>query len=255
MESGYHKHSSPIENRVDLNHVRQRRGIKTNRAYPVDTILIEPNALFRDGLERILDETRFRVISSAHRVAELPTPRSAADPGLILVGADEHPEVSAREIECCASRYPASKRVFLNHYLNREDLLTAIRPGVDACLSKTTTTQAFLVSLDLVMLGESLFSRAILPIAHCSNGVEKRVEQTGPATIQISDPVFHRLSLRELNTLRCLVQGHSNKVIARTFEITEATVKVHIKAILRKIRVANRTQAAIWAVKHLQAPT
>jgi DNA-binding CsgD family transcriptional regulator len=58
------------------------------------------------------------------------------------------------------------------------------------------------------------------------------------------------LSGRESAILRCLVQGHSNKVIARTLDMTEATVKVHLKAILRKIHVSNRTQAAIWAMNH-----
>jgi two-component system, NarL family, nitrate/nitrite response regulator NarL len=50
--------------------------------------------------------------------------------------------------------------------------------------------------------------------------------------------------------MRCLINGDSNKAIARKIDITEATVKVHIKAILRKIRVHNRTQAAIWAMNH-----
>ena len=59
-----------------------------------------------------------------------------------------------------------------------------------------------------------------------------------------------RLSEREAQILDGLVRGHANKVIARTCDITEATVKVHMKSILRKIRVANRTQAAIWALEH-----
>ena len=59
-----------------------------------------------------------------------------------------------------------------------------------------------------------------------------------------------RLSERETQILDGLVRGHANKVIARTCDITEATVKVHMKSILRKIRVANRTQAAIWALEH-----
>jgi two-component system nitrate/nitrite response regulator NarL len=58
------------------------------------------------------------------------------------------------------------------------------------------------------------------------------------------------LSERELQILDGLVQGHANKVIARMYDITEATVKVHMKSILRKIRVTNRTQAAIWAVEN-----
>src|SRR5215472_1375783 len=59
-----------------------------------------------------------------------------------------------------------------------------------------------------------------------------------------------RLSEREAQILNGLVQGHANKVIARTCDITEATVKVHMKSILRKIQVANRTQAAVWALEH-----
>jgi len=55
------------------------------------------------------------------------------------------------------------------------------------------------------------------------------------------------LSEREITTLRYLLVGHANKVIARRLEISEATVKVYVKAILRKLRVSNRTQAAIWA--------
>jgi two-component system, NarL family, nitrate/nitrite response regulator NarL len=58
------------------------------------------------------------------------------------------------------------------------------------------------------------------------------------------------LSEREIQILDGLVKGHANKVIARTCDITEATVKVHMKSILRKIRVTNRTQAAIWAVEN-----
>jgi DNA-binding CsgD family transcriptional regulator len=61
------------------------------------------------------------------------------------------------------------------------------------------------------------------------------------------------LSERELDILRCLSQGHSNKVIARQLVIAEATVKAHVKALLRKMQVANRTQAAICAPEFLGA--
>jgi two-component system nitrate/nitrite response regulator NarL len=60
---------------------------------------------------------------------------------------------------------------------------------------------------------------------------------------------FQSLSEREEQVLKGLVKGHCNKTIARMCAITEATVKVHMKSILRKIRVANRTQAAIWALE------
>jgi len=62
------------------------------------------------------------------------------------------------------------------------------------------------------------------------------------------------LSKREEAILRLLMEGGSNKMIARRLVITEATVKVHIKAILRKLRLHNRTQAAMWAYNNLQRP-
>jgi two-component system nitrate/nitrite response regulator NarL len=65
------------------------------------------------------------------------------------------------------------------------------------------------------------------------------------------DPGCHKLSSRETEILYCLTKGSPNKVIARQLNLCEATVKVHIKAILRKIGVFNRTQAAIWAADHM----
>ena len=59
----------------------------------------------------------------------------------------------------------------------------------------------------------------------------------------------HGLSEREEEILEGVVRGHSNKMIARTCGVTDATIKVHMKSILRKIRVANRTQAAVWALE------
>jgi two-component system nitrate/nitrite response regulator NarL len=71
-----------------------------------------------------------------------------------------------------------------------------------------------------------------------------------PANEPSGDPNI-ALSRREMAILRTLTEGASNKIIARKLVITESTVKVHMKAILRKFRLQNRTQAAIWARTHL----
>ena len=71
----------------------------------------------------------------------------------------------------------------------------------------------------------------------CSNGHGRGTEEREP-----------RLSERERYILRCIIEGDSNKHVARRLSIAEATVKVHVKAILRKIHVRNRTQAAMWAM-------
>ena len=81
-------------------------------------------------------------------------------------------------------------------------------------------------------------------------GLGKRVEPAS-ADLQIFVRVVELGSLsaaaRERDVLGCLMAGYSNKVIARELDVCEATVKVHVKAILRKLDVSNRTQAAIWA--------
>jgi len=66
-----------------------------------------------------------------------------------------------------------------------------------------------------------------------------------------ADPKRYGLSSREVQILTYLMDGASNKVIARKLDVAEATVKVHVKAILRKLGAANRTQAAMWATGRL----
>ena len=68
---------------------------------------------------------------------------------------------------------------------------------------------------------------------------------------QTTDPKVLKLSPRERAILQSIMSGDPNKVIARKLDVAEATVKVHVKAILRKIGAANRAQAAMWAAGHL----
>jgi two-component system nitrate/nitrite response regulator NarL len=72
-----------------------------------------------------------------------------------------------------------------------------------------------------------------------------------PTNASSAAETANRLSTREAQILRHLTQGASNKLIARELGLAEATIKVHLKAILRKAKVANRTQAAMWAQQHM----
>jgi two-component system, NarL family, nitrate/nitrite response regulator NarL len=99
--------------------------------------------------------------------------------------------------------------------------------------------EALIRSLQLVMLGQQ-----ILPTGFMTSLLQK----------EASEPVAERpsrgLSPREVQILRHLMTGHSNKAIARALDISEATVKVHLKALLRKVQASNRTQAAVWAMNN-----
>jgi two-component system, NarL family, nitrate/nitrite response regulator NarL len=112
--------------------------------------------------------------------------------------------------------------------------------ALSGVLTYDLSLTAFVRSLRLICLGERVFPRDL--------AMERRPQGLSSPEPQ-SDGV--RLSPREKEILSHLLAGHSNKLIARELGITEATVKVHLKSVLRKIRVENRTQAAIWALANL----
>jgi two-component system, NarL family, nitrate/nitrite response regulator NarL len=108
-------------------------------------------------------------------------------------------------------------------------------------LNYDLSADAFVRSLRLISAGERVFPRDLT--------FERRPQPTSRGIETPSDGA--RLSPREKEILSYLVVGHSNKIIASHLGIAEATVKVHLKSVQRKIRVANRTQAAIWGLANL----
>jgi two-component system nitrate/nitrite response regulator NarL len=144
--------------------------------------------------------------------------------------------------------------IVANHYRPAE-LALAFRAGASGYFVNVNSCDAFIKSIELVAMGETVFPPAFLSFAldtksdHGSKAA-LRDENERAIFVTTEDTVAPQLSPREKSILRCLVEGDSNKCIARKIDIAEATVKVHVKAILRKIRVQNRTQAAIWGMNH-----
>jgi two-component system, NarL family, nitrate/nitrite response regulator NarL len=91
----------------------------------------------------------------------------------------------------------------------------------------------------------------LLPWKQCQ--LWKSTKSQPPDTDEEARPK-PQLSGREAAILNALIRGAPNKIIAYQLSITEATAKVHVKAILRKIQAKNRTQAAIWALHHQALP-
>jgi two-component system nitrate/nitrite response regulator NarL len=147
-----------------------------------------------------------------------------------------------------------------DHY-RLDELVSAFRAGANGYFADVMTCDAFIKSMELLMMGETIFPPALSFVLASEGGdLGKGVSHPGEARpgdesnqailVTTDDGFAPQLSPREKSILRCLIEGDSNKCIARKIDIAEATVKVHVKAILRKIRVHNRTQAAIWGVNH-----
>jgi two-component system nitrate/nitrite response regulator NarL len=224
------------------------------RAQAFATVLVGLDPLVREGLGQILRRAGFCIAASVARIDESVCTMLPQDRPLLLVldaGHSSHAETE--QIQCARRNCAAGRIAVLAPYYQHANVVAAFRDGASCYLVRTMAGEALIKSLELVMLGET-----ILPATFLSyTASEAEVHRNEPAEIVSEEALAlplttaadtPRLSVGEQRILRCLVQGDSNKAIARKINIAEATVKVHVKAILRKVRAHNRTQAAIWAI-------
>jgi two-component system nitrate/nitrite response regulator NarL len=218
-------------------------------AADVPTLLFEPNTLLREGLRRMLADSSYRLVATGSSLGEISQLAVSGDrPFLAIVDAVNDHAAVLRQVEKLKETHPSAKAVVLVDRYDLKQLLAAFQAGADAYLIKTISSDVLVTSLDLVMLGEVVF-----PSAALSLGGDPDTAHVAEVNHDVNEVSPRGLSVRETVILRCLMQGDSNKLIARRFDITEATVKVHVKAILRKIHAKNRTQAAIWAASNLRS--
>ena len=255
---------------------------------PIRTVPIGPNVLLREGLARILSAADFRILASASGVDDpVLSSLPQEQPILLIIDVSDDFDTTLAQIESFKQRYPAGRVAVLARQHQLTEMVSAFRLGANAYLVNVATCDTFIKSLELVMLGVTLLPPEILTFisdrqdrsrsatgqnghaagdeddADADNGHADENDDGGDDGKTVGAEVgttehlpkakssySPRLSARQQSILRCLIQGDSNKTIARKMAIAEATVKVHVKAILRRIRVHNRTQAAIWAMNN-----
>ncbi|WP_262265545.1 LuxR C-terminal-related transcriptional regulator [Microvirga yunnanensis] len=193
--------------------------------------------------------TCFDVLESASQGFATTGP----EPALYIVDATGSLTQALAFVQDAKGRNPAARVVVIANQFDSETVHAALSGGVDSFCLATSAREVLIKSLELTMLGER-----ILPGSMVRALLDRELTQSATAEIiplsehRAPDPKVQKLSPRETVILQSLMGGDPNKVIARKLEITEATIKVHVKAILRKIGVANRTQAAMWATGNLK---
>ncbi|WP_217430861.1 response regulator transcription factor [Sphingomonas bacterium] len=137
---------------------------------------------------------------------------------------------------------PGLRPVVLVNTFDFATMRTCFQAGACGYIVKKIASTSLIASLHLIAMGEKVMPSDLA-------GELPEAPATGDGGSGINHPIESAgLSLRESEILACLVSGKPNKIISRQLSISEATVKVHVKAILRKTGVQNRTQAAIWAM-------
>jgi two-component system nitrate/nitrite response regulator NarL len=205
-----------------------------------NVFLIDANRLFREGMRRLFADSAFTVVGEAGSAGDAvqAMESSPVELGLILI---DPLSDAAEEIGKLQSVAPQARIVVLTTDLCPRHLSAALGAGAQGYLLKDIACESLMQSLTLVMMGEKVFPTNLADLLVSSR----------PSGIATAIPGQRAgLSQREIQILRCLVNGSSNKMIAIHLNITEATVKVHLKSLLRKINASNRTQAAIWAMSN-----
>jgi two-component system nitrate/nitrite response regulator NarL len=207
----------------------------------ISTIVVGRNSLAREGLRRILSDENFSVNASVESGTSLIGGAGGdCAPNLFILDNSDSDQLES-ELEVLNNSFPNSRKVVLADLFQLDHVVDAFKFGADGYIVKEISCEALMKSLRLVAMGEKVMPSQLA--AHLCGAVE-RVQAP---QLACNPDVTRILSEREITTLRYLLVGHANKVIARRLSISEATVKVYVKAILRKLRVSNRTQAAIWA--------
>jgi DNA-binding NarL/FixJ family response regulator len=220
------------------------------------TILVGKKILHREGLARILRSANFRILASVSCADDLlPGKLQLQQPLFLVVHTGDDFDVAVEQIELLREQYPGGRIAIVADHYRLGELVSAFRAGANGYFVDVITCDVFIKSMELVMMGETIFPPPFLSFVlgpegdHLGEAVLRK-EKSQAILLTTEDMLAPQLSAREKSILRCLIEGDSNKCIARKIDIAEATVKVHVKAILRKIGVQNRTQAAIWGMNN-----
>ncbi len=203
--------------------------------------LVDAQPLLRAGLRAQLDGKGFEVALEAGTVDQaIELCGQDAPASLVIIdftlGSDAVVKLKAAQ--------PQARVVVLAESAELSYLADMFGAGVDGYVLKSISADALVESLKLVLLGEKVFPSIL---TNFLGAMQSHTSTSQSARVRVGDVA---LSQRELDIIRSLADGHTNKSIAKELSITEATVKVHIKTVLRKLGASNRTQVAIWAVQH-----
>lgn len=191
----------------------------------------------REGLAHFLRSEGFDVFASIRSIDDMA---DTAEPFLAVID-EPTPILQADAVEELKARAPGSLPVILAERFDMESMIACFQAGAQGYIVKSIRSEPLMTALRLASLGEKVMPSDLVDM------LDMRPAAAPVPVAAGSDLGSANLSPRERDVLCCLMAGYPNKTIARQLDVCEATVKVHVKAILRKLKVRNRTQAAIWA--------
>jgi len=247
-------------------------------AHMPSIVVLENHLLLRECLVSLMSQYPFDAVRSVSGPDELSglTPQLGDHPTIIvLLGIRLSAEDAILEAKRVRGVWDSPKICYLCDKLSTPDVQGLLGSEIDACIPLLASSDTLFKAIELVAT-ENIESVMMLASAEdggspdeepvplapahiwmdsCQDSQARKRQVVALARAPLDTGAVHfepipQLSERERQILRGLTLGQANKTIARIYNITEAAVKLHMTSILRKIRVTNRTQAAIWAMEH-----
>ena len=207
-------------------------------------VVVDDHPLFRKGAAQLLAmDSDFELLGEAASGEEGIELARTFNPDLVLLDLNMK-EMNGIETLQVIKRANLESLVIVLTVSNAEqDLVAALRHGADGYLLKDMEPEALLDKLRQAAAGNVVIDDAMMPLlAHAF-----RDDAAAPSAADVS------LTERENEILKLISEGMSNKQIARKLEISEGTVKVHVKNLLRKLNLRSRLEAAVWALENTGA--
>ena len=205
-------------------------------------LIIDDHTLFRDGLQGLLERHNIDVVGSLGDGHEGIRLAQELKPDIVLLDM-RMPSISGLDVlkQLQQNKFEAPIAM-LTTSNDERDLVEALRNGAKGYLLKDMEPDDVVAALREIVNGETVVAPNLTQIL-------ARVVKGEPILESEPSPIDD-LTPREAEILSLLAEGQSNKVIARNLGISDGTVKLHVKAILRKLNIHSRVEAAVIAVEH-----
>lgn len=203
-------------------------------------LLIDDHPMLRNGVKQLLSMVPgLRVVGEASDGEQGVILAAELDPDLILLDLNMPGMNGLETLVRLREKALSGSVVVFSVSDHEDDVVSALKNGANGYLLKDMEPEDLLVSLHQAASGKIVLSETLMPILAAS----LRENRQG------SDRSIQQLTPRERDILKLLAQGLANKVIARKLSITESTVKVHVKHLLKKMKLKSRVKAAVWVLQ------
>lgn len=218
----------------------------------IKVALIDDHKLFREGVKRILSfESTIEVVAEADDGHEANDIVDKHKPDIVLMDINM-PELNGIEAtKVLVENYPETKVIILSIHDDENYVSHALQTGAQGYLLKEIDTKSLLEAIDVVYNGGSYLHPKVTHnlVKEYRQLIEDKETSASYNRVEYQKPL-HLLTKRECQVLQLLSEGQSNRKVAETLVISEKTVKNHVSNILQKMKVNDRTQAVVMAIKN-----